>query len=714
MGFLNPFLLVGLGAAGIPVLIHLWSRRRARTMDFSTLRFLREAHRRTVRRFQLEHWLILALRVLALVCLTLALARPILHRRGLFARGHVRTAAVIVLDNSASMGFEGVRGSVFQQAKERALQVLRSLQAGDEAGLVLMSDTARALFEPPTTQLPDVRRAVEAAPITARGTSVEPALQLAVGILRRSAAPNRELYVVSDFARNGWASARVDATGVRLFLVPVGDDERPNAAITALQPVNPLVAANIPATFAVAVRSTGSTTTVERVLEFRVDGETRRSLRVTLPPQAEVTERFPHTFDRPGIHHVSAVLDSDRFPADDERRLALPVVGQVRAVVAGPNTLHLGLALSPQVPHSSAAVRVVASGPTALRDTSLQDADALLLQDPDFADPRLLTRVEAFVQNGGTCVVFLGGRATRNAARDVQWLPAVPRGLEVFSRPAKLLPVHLAPLPDGAVGGGGPRRHAESVFGVYPRDAWQRPTAPNFYRAHRLDVRNDAEALALFTGGVPAVLAANVQRGKVVVVNTPAAGAEWANLPLSPYFVPLVQQLLFYGLEREWTPRRDLEAGEPYIRALQPTDPIALIVATPAGEQKTVSSADGARVVFSETGALGVYAVTAPDGGSRKRFEDGFAVNLPRAESELDMVSPEDVRAQARGAVEVAGEPAPGRHFDAMLQERRVGRELSGLFLAAALVLLAVETVVSNRNGQQTEVAPRAADAGSA
>ena len=72
MAFLNPLFLFGLFAAAIPLLIHLWSRRQAVTVDFSSLMFLVAAHRQNVRRLQLKQLLILLLRILIVALIALA------------------------------------------------------------------------------------------------------------------------------------------------------------------------------------------------------------------------------------------------------------------------------------------------------------------------------------------------------------------------------------------------------------------------------------------------------------------------------------------------------------------------------------------------------------------------------------------------------------------------------------------------------------------
>ena len=92
-----------------------------------------------MRRLQLKHLLILLLRVLIIVLIALALARPLLKNRFAFAGGRTKTSVVIILDNSYSMGYQGIRGERFEIAKGMALEIAQSLQRGDSASVILMS-----------------------------------------------------------------------------------------------------------------------------------------------------------------------------------------------------------------------------------------------------------------------------------------------------------------------------------------------------------------------------------------------------------------------------------------------------------------------------------------------------------------------------------------------------------------------------------------------
>jgi hypothetical protein len=75
--FLYPLFLFGLAAASLPILIHLLNRRRLKRIKFPAVRFILLSQKRISRSYRLRHWLLLALRTLAVVLLALLLANPI-------------------------------------------------------------------------------------------------------------------------------------------------------------------------------------------------------------------------------------------------------------------------------------------------------------------------------------------------------------------------------------------------------------------------------------------------------------------------------------------------------------------------------------------------------------------------------------------------------------------------------------------------------------
>ena len=73
MQFLNPTVLFGLLAAGIPLVLHFLSRRRVIEIPFAPLRFLAPTQERQMKRMSLRRLLLLIIRMLIIILVVLFL-----------------------------------------------------------------------------------------------------------------------------------------------------------------------------------------------------------------------------------------------------------------------------------------------------------------------------------------------------------------------------------------------------------------------------------------------------------------------------------------------------------------------------------------------------------------------------------------------------------------------------------------------------------------
>ncbi|RMD86484.1 MAG: hypothetical protein D6813_14865, partial [Calditrichaeota bacterium] len=135
--FLNSAILIGLVAVALPVLIHLFTRQKIKTVYFSSLKFLKELQKQQIRKLKIRQILLLILRTLVVLFLVLAFARPTLKKtRSSALETGAQISAVIILDNTLSMGREVQGTRLIDEAKERALKVLDYLRPGDEMYLL--------------------------------------------------------------------------------------------------------------------------------------------------------------------------------------------------------------------------------------------------------------------------------------------------------------------------------------------------------------------------------------------------------------------------------------------------------------------------------------------------------------------------------------------------------------------------------------------------
>jgi len=108
--FLNSAILFGLAAIAIPILIHLFTRQKTKTIFFSSLKFLKELQKQKIRRLKIRQILLLILRTLLILILIFAFARPTLRSSGSSSlEAGAQLTVVIIFDNTLSMGreFEG-------------------------------------------------------------------------------------------------------------------------------------------------------------------------------------------------------------------------------------------------------------------------------------------------------------------------------------------------------------------------------------------------------------------------------------------------------------------------------------------------------------------------------------------------------------------------------------------------------------------------------
>lgn len=133
MTLLAPALLALGLAVAVPLALHLSRRHQAPLLIFPALRYLRRAEREHASRLRLRQMLLLALRVLAILLITAAAARPFLPTGGV---DHHPTSVVIILDNSLASG--GVVGDrrVLDHLKDAAVETLARAAPHDRVWLV--------------------------------------------------------------------------------------------------------------------------------------------------------------------------------------------------------------------------------------------------------------------------------------------------------------------------------------------------------------------------------------------------------------------------------------------------------------------------------------------------------------------------------------------------------------------------------------------------
>src|SRR5580700_3047106 len=201
MSFLQPWLLLALPLALLPVIIHLINQRRFQTVRWGAMMFLLTANRMARGFARIRQWLIMAARMLAIAGLVFAVSRPLASGwLGLAAGGRPDTT-IIVLDRSPSMQQKGAGGgdSKLATGVHQLAQTLATLKS---AHWVLIDSTTK---KPVQLDSPEALLRSASAEATSAATDLPALLEAAYEYIRANKSGRTDIWICSDLSKNDWS-----------------------------------------------------------------------------------------------------------------------------------------------------------------------------------------------------------------------------------------------------------------------------------------------------------------------------------------------------------------------------------------------------------------------------------------------------------------------------------------------------------------------------
>lgn len=699
MSFFNPgFLWFALGGA-IPILIHLLNRQKYRRVRWAAMDFLLAALRKTRRRLQLENLLLLLVRILVMVLLAAALARPYFRRTPLEVLGDTDTHHIFVMDVSASMGYRPARNTPLDIARRAAERVLSEIRSGDQDrfSLLTLSSYPEVLMKG-RTQKDQIRKALAELRPTDYGTSVPATMSEIRALLEDPDLRHRDrrIYLFTDLQRNGWevpdeAEARKFAAllkhlsereGTVFYLFDAGDRGDPlNRAVVDLRVEQPVVVARRRTRFTALIHNFSAMPFPALGVTFTVDGDAQPLRTVALPPRTTVPVTFDHEFIESGPHWVSVSLEPDPLEVDNPRYLALEVRTSIRGLVVDgepgesprqSETYTFVLALDPT--RQGHLFSVDSKGVELFSAEGLQTYDFVVLANVQSLTADKIERLEQYVRRGGGLFLTLGARVDRISFNESFWQGG--RGLS----PAALEEV-AGTAPVGAERGIERRlAHFEERHPIFRtfRDKLRAALSDLvFYRYYRVRDFDPGNVLATLddASGSPLLLEKSFGEGKVILF-TSTLDHEWnAGIAGHPPYLPLMWNLCQHLAARPSGLRNlfvgdliqidlPVEQYQPPFLLYTPGDRGALhLPAAPPERDQTLFRLSYPLRRRTEDPSLrrnegvewaGLYRLTRQPPGEGEKTVAHFAVNLPprtptpeaiqAAEGNLDRISPEELR----------------------------------------------------------------------
>lgn len=642
--FLNPWLLGGLALAAAPLIIHFLNKRRFIVEEWAAMDFLFQAAIINRRRVKLEDLILLLLRMLLIILLVLAVARPLIQGLGDWQEDQ----RLVILDDSFSMDHQTPTGSIFDLARESAVnQVQDAVGRGlpvdvrlgsrpTEVGLRVAGRLGEDAESPALEDGDTSAHAARSFELLESIREIEPAdqpLQLA-RILERvaeevdteDASHRRSVILITDLRRVDWHEGESEqlrpalravlekirdrnlAERLGLQLLDLGRPASDNVTLTDVKVTSRHPTTGVPLRVQVEVANFGASPSIP--LEGSIEiapaspGPFQATRRLPLPtireipPGERVTVEVEIRFPEAGIRLLRATVGDDSLPRDNEGFAVIQVREGLEALLVDGDPRpgrfageadYLLAALSPRGSLPSGIRARKTAGP--IRAEDLEGLDVLFLLNRESLSDGERELVEDFVESGGGLAYFLGNRVSDPAYGSLA-LPSSPEAESSSTNPESPRILFPATL-------GGELREirrvpltpvslehpAFAIFGGLEGT----PLGRRLFQTYR-DLRpvEGASVVAHYAdeAKTPGIIESRFGEGRVVIFNT-TADRDASDWPTDPSFVIVLQEWV-----RHLAPARDahlnLEVGEPLRWKTRPG--FRHVVVDPRGERHPIDT----------------------------------------------------------------------------------------------------------------------------
>lgn len=664
MLFSSPAFLWALLAVVIPVVVHLFHFRRYKKVYFSNVVRLAELQSESRRRSTLRELLVMAMRILAIVFLVLAFARPVIPGRNSRLQSG-STAVSIYIDNSFSMENASSDGSQLETAKQKVREIAAAYGPGDSYQL-LTNDMVGGEFRwLSREELLDAVDAVKISPVSRRLSEV---IQRQSSFYRNSGAANRLAYVISDFQTSmcDFTAVEVDST-VQYTMVPLSHVAADNLYVDTVKLDAPAYFVGGHVTAEVVVHNSG-TREVEKVpVKLYIDGRERAMATLDLPAGASGTAQLKFSID--GSGWLDGRVEIVDYPVvfDDEYYFTLHVDERVSV-----------LEVDQSQPNAALRKLFAADSAVSFRNVTLPRLDLSSLSDYNFIILNELSGIgtgvaqelATWVNEGGSLMVLPDANGRTEGLNELLSAMQSPRVGTWMAKQVKASRIDYdSRLYRNVFSGRSDEMEMPSAMGRYQIDGSQ-------------SVR---QSIITFADGGDMLSATPFGEGYIYLFAMPL-NEQWTDLVNQALFVPTVYNMALFS--RPIPPAAYTIGG---------SAPVVLQTSVDAMDEQHVpllsDNADfsvmpdvrrvGNRLMLLQHGELqhaGIYLLG----------EEHLAFNYNRIESQLDFLGRDDV-AQQSGCTVLANADKP---IDEEIRAMNDGRQLWRWCVLLALLALAAEVII--------------------
>jgi hypothetical protein len=520
MHFLYPAFLFALLTLAIPVIIHLFNFRRYKKVYFSNVQFLKEVQEQQASNRNLKERLILASRLLALLFLVLAFARPHIPGANQINAGKQQVVSVFV-DNSYSMQTLNREGTLLDEAKQKAKQIVASYNINDRFELLTQDFEGKHQRLLNRTEFND---AVYAVKISPQSRELSQIIERQKSLLSMQPGAVKHSYIISDFQKNIQGSTAVQNAGFPVNLVQLKANSLPNVAVDSVWMLNATHRPNESERMVVRLRNYADKAAEKVPLKLSINGVQKAIGSFTVNARSAQTDTLSFSGLQAGWQRAEIQLQDNPVTFDNKFYFTFNITQKLPVLLinGGQPNKYLNAVFASD---SFFAAKHVPDGN--IDYAGLNVYPIIVLSDVKTITAGLAQALKIYVSKGGTLMVFPPAEGDINSYKAfLQPLGASAPG-NLVTENTKVSAINLqSPV-------------FKSIFETAP----QNPDLPSVKKYYALSTGSrDGEYLMRLQNGQPLWQGSSFGRGKVYV-SAVALDEDFSNLPVHALFVPVTLRI---------------------------------------------------------------------------------------------------------------------------------------------------------------------------
>lgn len=422
MRFANPTILFALSAVSIPILIHLFNLRKFKRVLFTNVQLLKEVQQQTIKQHRLKHLLVLLSRILFILFLVFAFAKPFIPSSKQSIRQGVNYTSIYI-DNSFSMNLQNEDGVLLEQAKNKAKEIISAYQASDKFQII-SNDLAAQSQQFLTKE--ETYKAIDELKISPNFCALTSVINRQNSLFATVNATNKNCFYLSDFQKNTIDKQlkQVIDTNINYRMVYFNASPIQNISIDSVWFDAPIHLANQAEKLIIKVSNHSAEAIKDLPINLQLNNQSKALITIDIESNATKIDTIFYTNNSSRIQKGMVAIASEQLPFDDQYYFGYEIAENIPVLLINGNNLSSKYIQS--VYQTEAIIKLSVNAFEQINYADFNNFETIILNEPITLSDGLIAMLQQVVADGKSLIIIPSEKTN---------LPALNKLLNTFQIP---------------------------------------------------------------------------------------------------------------------------------------------------------------------------------------------------------------------------------------------------------------------------------------